>query len=242
MAFVHGKNTAVLFGGYNLSSFYNDASTSESMEPAETTAFGSSAKTYIAGLTDGTISLSGMFDGAASAVEPVLNSVLGSATASVVSVAPEGLTTGKVSYGCDGRVTSFEISAPVADVISLTSEVQADGGIDRALILAGATAYTATVNGTGQDNAASTANGGVGVIHVTANTRDGACTFKIQHSSDNSTFADLVTFTNTVASTVTAERIIVAAGTTVNRYLRASCTTFGGTSGAVTATITFARR
>lgn len=242
MAFVYGKNTVVLFGGYPLTGYFNEASVSESAEPAETTAFGNNAKTYVMGLVDGTMSLSGMFDGATNGVEQVMTTVLGSANASVVSVAPEGNALGKVAYGCNARLTSFEVSAPVGDVVSLSSEVQADGGIDRAVILAPATAYTATANGTNVDNTTSTTNGGVAYIHVTANTRDGACTFKVQHSADNSTWADLATFANTTASTLTAERVVVAAGTTVNRHLRAICSTFGGSTGAVTATITFARR
>jgi hypothetical protein len=35
------------------------------LRSAETTSFGSSAKTYLVGLRDGTVSASGMFDGAA---------------------------------------------------------------------------------------------------------------------------------------------------------------------------------
>lgn len=242
MAYLHGKSTAVLFGGYNLSGFLNEASVSESAETAETTAFGNNAKTYIMGLVDGTMSLSGMFDAATDAVEPVITTVLGSDTASVVSVVPGGLTLGGPSYGCNSRLTTFEVSAPVADVVSLSAEVQATGGIDRGVVLAPATVYSATANGTAVDNAAATTNGGTGYIHVTANSRNGACTFKVQHSADNSTWADLLTFTNTTASTLTAERVSVAAGTTVNRYLRAACTTFGGSTGSVTATITFSRR
>jgi hypothetical protein len=241
MAFIHGKSTAVLFGGYNQSAYYNDASVSESMDPAETTVFGLNAKTYITGLVDGTMSLSGMFDADTDAVEQVLTAVLGTDTASVVTVAPEGLTHGKVSYGCAARNTSFDVSATVADVVSLSTEIQATGGIDRAIILNGAQAFTTTANGTTYDSGASSANGGVGTIHVTANTASSPCTFKVQHSTDGSTWADLVTFTSTTATTVTAERVTVAAATTVNRYLRGICSTYAG-GGSVTATITFARR
>jgi hypothetical protein len=63
--------------------------------------------------------------------------------------------------------------------------------------------------------------------------------WKIQHSTDNSTWADLVTFAASTA--VGFERVEVAAGTTVNRYLRA-IRTFGGTTTSITSAVAFARR
>lgn len=74
-------------------------------------------------------------------------------------------------------------------------------------------AETGAGNSTAVDNAALTSNGGRGNIHVTAIT--GAATIKIQHSVDNVTFADLITFSPTVVGALTLE----VAGT-VNRYLR----------------------
>ena len=73
------------------------------------------------------------------------------------------------------------------------------------------------------------------------NTRNGTVTMKIQHSTDNSTFVDLVTFTVVGSTTTTQERIVVAAGTTVNRYLRAQ-STVAGTTGSITPIVAFARR
>jgi hypothetical protein len=61
----------------------------------------------------------------------------------------------------------------------------------------------------------------------------------VQHSSDNVTFADLVTFASVSSTTATAERIAVTG--TVNRYLRASHAP-GGSSGSVTYTMAFARK
>ena len=77
MAFIHGKNTGVLVGGGNLSAFFNEASASQDVETAETTTFGSSAKTYIIGLKDGTMSVSGMFDGAEDSVDEQIEAVAG---------------------------------------------------------------------------------------------------------------------------------------------------------------------
>lgn len=241
MAFLHGKGTAVVFNQSDLSSYFNDATITRTVETAETTAFGASSKTYIVGLQDGTVSLSGMFDGSAGAVDEVLQGVLGTEDGALVSVFYGGATAGnRVSMG-QAEATSYDVSAPVGDVVAASAELQADDGIDNGIALTGLAAVSSTGTGSSQDNSASTANGGAGVLHVTANTRDGATTIKVQHSADDIVWADLATFTNVSASTTTSERVEVAAGTTVNRYLRADYT-LAGSSGSITFILSFARR
>jgi len=241
MAFVHGKNTVVLINATDMSGYLKEASVANSVETADVTAFGTSgAKAYIVGLRDGTVSLSGMFDGATGASDPVFQQALG-ASEGVVSVFPEGTTIGKRGLTAGIHETSYNLSSPVGDVVSATVELQATGGVDDAVSLHALGAETATGNATSNDNTASTANGGVGSLHVTANTRNGSTTFKIQHSADNSTWADLVTF-STVATTITTqERVAVASGTTVNRYLRATHT-LAGSTGSITYQASFGRR
>jgi hypothetical protein len=239
MGFIHGKNTGVLVGGGNLSAFFNEASASQDVETAETTAFGSPAKTYIIGLKDGTMSVSGMFDGAQGSVDEQIEAALGVDAASVATIAPEGLAIGRASYSCAARKTSYEVSSPVGDVVATSLSIQADGGIDRGVLLGANTAVSTTGTGAAQDNTNTSSNGGVGFLHVTANTRDGATDFKVQHSSDNVTFVDLVTFASVSATSTTAQRVAVTG--TVNRYVRASHAP-GGSSGSVTYTMAFARK
>ena len=241
MAFIHGKSAIVLQNEFNLSSYFNDVSISRSIETAETTAFGASAKAYIVGLIDGTLSLSGMFDGAANAIDAEITDVLGVNAGAVISVSVQGVTTiGTRMISTTGKLTSYEVTAPVGDVVSANAEFQADDGIGNAVSLAALAAITTTTTGTSVDNAASSANGGFATLHVTANTMNAATVCKVQHSSDNSTWADLQAFTSVPSTTVTAERIKVANGTTVNRYLRAVATPAG--AGSFTYHINFARQ
>jgi len=239
MSFAHGKNTAVFYNGSNLTAYFNEASTSNSVEVAETTAFGNDAKTYVAGLVDGTISTSGMFDGSTGAVDSVLSGVIGATAADVVTIAPDGAVAGRRSFSCSARETSYEITSPVGDVVAVSLEVQATEGIDDGYLLAANSAVSASANGSSVNNSAGTTNGGVGFLHFTANTRDGASTFKVQHSTDNSTFVDLITFTSVSASATGGERVAVTG--TVNQYVRAQHVP-GGSSGSVTYTMAFARK
>ncbi len=65
--FKHGKNAYFALDGtsgslVNISDTLNEISMPREVETAETTAFGQGDKTYISGLADATVSLSGMFD------------------------------------------------------------------------------------------------------------------------------------------------------------------------------------
>jgi predicted secreted protein len=140
MAFVHGKSSVFKIdnsGGTltDLSAFCEEVSLSRDIETAEVTTFGDSAKEYITGLSDATISLSGKFDSAnASAVDPVLSGVLGSSStvswtyrvnsASVSATNPE--------YQGEGILTSYEVSGGVGDAVTFSAEVQCTGTITRA--------------------------------------------------------------------------------------------------------------
>ncbi len=241
MAFIHGKSAQVLHGAHDLTSFLNEASASQEVETSETTVFGNTAKTYIVGLKDGTVTASGMFEGSALGVDEVLAGSIGSDTLAPVTVGYEGTALNKRVSLLLAKTTSYEISSPVGDVVSVSYDAQSDGGIDQGVSLAALASVSATTTGTANDNTASSANGGVAQVHVTANTRNANVTIKVAHSADNSTFADLATFTVVSTTVTTSERVIVASGTTVNRYLRAVATLSAGT-GSITYQVSFARR
>ena len=69
---------------------------------------------------------------------------------------------------------------------------------------------------TSVDNSASSASGGEGFLQCTACSGFSAFVGKIRHSADDSTYADLITFTDNVTDPF-AERKTVSG--TVNRYL-----------------------
>jgi hypothetical protein len=237
--FRHGKKTAVLLNGTDMSPFLNEATTTQEIETAETTTFSDDDKTYIVGLADGTISTSGLFDSTAGASDAVLNGLIGQED-NTFTVLPEGSIAGRRAILANGQLTSYEISSPVADVIAISAEVQADGGLLHGVALASAeVASSASATTTGVDNGSATFSGGLYNLHVTANDRDGASAIKVQHSSDNVTYADLVTFTNVSASTTGGESITSTG--TVNQYLR-TLSTLAGASGSITYHVAAARR
>jgi len=129
--FVHGKNADFEIGGTNLSDILNEASLPREIETAETTAFGGQDKTYITGLSDATVSLSGMFDATKDAAINTLITNLKSGSISSASFAygPAGSAGGKPQFTGDALITSYELSSPVGDVVTFSLELQVTGGV-----------------------------------------------------------------------------------------------------------------
>lgn len=124
MAFVHGKGTAVSIDGDDLSVYSTSVTFTRTADTHETTTFGKTSKTYAAGLKDGTASVEGIYDSTANTGPgAVLRPLVGAAEVAFV-YKPEGAGTGKPLATVDALVTSYEESAPVADMITWTAELQ----------------------------------------------------------------------------------------------------------------------
>lgn len=214
MAFVHGKGGAVIWGATDLSAYLNNVDAAATADTAEVTCFGSSSKSYVAGTRDATLSLSGFFDGGVGAVDEVLSAALAGTAA--VTIAPAGAgAIGNRAQLANVIHTGYTVTAPVGDAVSISAEAQVSGGLAGGIILADLTARTATGNTTANDNAASSVGGAVAHLHCTAFTGTNI-TIKVQHSADNSTWVDLITFAQLTATG--SER--KSATGTINRYLR----------------------
>lgn len=246
--FIHGKSTGVLMDEFDLSSFFNSVDVASSIETAETTAFGATAKSYIVGLRDGTVSLSGMFSQDANGSDAELEDVLGATTTPLLTVQLDSGTIGNRAVIAKAHSTNYSISSPVADIVTVTADFNAstDATANVTLSIAhgvqlttgDAIAFGSLGNLASVDGTASSANGGAANLHVVANTLDDAVTIKVQDSADDATFADLVSFTAVSAGSTTSEQKAVTG--TVERYIRATATT-SATSGSVTFHVAFAR-
>lgn len=246
--FIHGKGTNVLLDEFDLTTYFNSVDVSTSIETAETTSFGATSKSYITGLRDGTLSLSGMWAADTDGSDEELSAILGAATTPIVTVAYNAGTIGGRATLAKAHETSYSISSPVADVVTVTADFNAstDGTANLTLSIANgvqlstgsAIAFGSLGDLSSVDGGASSANGGMGNLHVTANTLDADCTIKIQDSADDATFADLITFSTVSSATATTEQKAVTG--TVAQYLRATASS-AASSGSITFHIAFAR-
>lgn len=131
MAFVHGK-TAVLSldnGSASLtdiSAYLDGVTYSPKADTGETTTFGATAKTYLAGLKDATIKLQGKFD---SALATILSDNLGASATKTFEFGPEGSASGKFKFTGECIVTGFEVDSPVGDIVTMSAELQVTGAV-----------------------------------------------------------------------------------------------------------------
>lgn len=238
MAVKHGSKARVYVNDRNLSGYLRSAGSTAETDTADVSTLLDENKKFIAGLDSAALTLEGLLDQDEGAIEELLNEKLGEVV--VGAYLPQGDGLGNVAYGVKGVLVSDEVGTEMGDAGTVSAEIQSDVGRERGVSLHPLGAESTTGDGTGVDNAASSANGGAGYLIVTANTRNGSTTVNVQHSSDGSVWADLVTFTAVGSGAVPdGERIAVSG--TVNRHLRAT-RTLAGSTGSITYFVGFARR
>ena len=136
--FRHGKNTNFQLDNaagtlVDLSTYINEVSFPREVETGETTAFGSSAKSYIVGLSDSSLSVSGMYDATIDAQIVAVIAALDAGTLATASFVygPEGSTSTRIKFTGECIVTSYEVSSAVGDVVSFSLDLQTTGAVTR---------------------------------------------------------------------------------------------------------------
>lgn len=131
--FRHGKSAAFKVDNAagtltDISNVLNEVTMPRSIETGETTAFGSSAKSYVGGLSDSTISISGTYD---ATVDAHLAAIVGAADLLDFEYGPEGTTSTRIKFTGTCIMTSYEVGSPVGDVVTFSAEFQVSGAITR---------------------------------------------------------------------------------------------------------------
>ncbi len=247
MAFLHGKSISVLVNDTNLSSFLNDASVTYNAETAETTAFGDSAKTYIIGLSDGTISLSGMYEGSSTGFDAAITSSLAASNEATTSIFYGTPAAGLRTSMAGGLINSYDISTPVGDVVSASLDIQVDGGVTQGDALSAIAEVSATTTGSAVDRgaaASTTAGTCVAHLHVLANSRDsGTLTASLVDCDTISGSYGAVTGGSFTAVTggagTTSQRLEISGA--VDQFVKVVYTVSGGSSGSYTPIVTISK-
>lgn len=137
--FVHGRFANIQIGDasqtlYDLSPVANSAEAPVSIDTAETSHFGTTAKEYIIGLNDATVSISGQFDATIDGKISATVDALCNGTIMNIPVqwAPAGTATGNPKYTFNAIITSYAATAPVGGVVTIKLELQRTGPQTRA--------------------------------------------------------------------------------------------------------------
>jgi hypothetical protein len=130
VAFKHGKSAELWVGTNNLSTFLDQADKSTDVDTAETTTFGKGWKTYLAGLVGSTLSFSGSYDGVnTTGPASILETCIANGTAWTWKYFPGGSATGQRLNSFSAFVTNYSESAPVADKVTFSGALIADGTV-----------------------------------------------------------------------------------------------------------------
>lgn len=128
MAKIHGKNAKITVDSVNVSAHTNSIEFEQTADDHDTTTFGNTGHTYQGGLTDGKISLKGLFDnddttGPRAAFQDNVGLVV------AFEYQPEGTGTGKKQSTGNALITSYKESTPVADMITWEAELKISGAV-----------------------------------------------------------------------------------------------------------------
>lgn len=234
-------NSLVIADGFDLSSYLTGVDIDSNVDMLENTVLGqtSNTRSYQPGLREHVIKGESFFayDGTtdANSIDKTFADAMDATANKKFLVAPYGYTAiGDQCYILNTKQASYNIAASVGELLKLNFEAKAtsaasatEGTFARGLILGRVTATTTGALAS-VDNATTSA-GYLAQCHITAADTLTTVVVKVQHSTDDSSWSDLATFTFSANGAQQAY-----ATTTVNRYRRVNVTTFTGTSAVVT--------
>jgi hypothetical protein len=216
--FLHGKSAKIYWNGYDLTAFLNSIGLNTTGDVAETSTFGLTSKTFVSGLVNATLTIDGLYSDASGEGVDLLNQALAASSNHTILIFPQGDTIGLDGWGMVGVGTGMTVPVNLTSAVMVQGAFQSSVAAELLVSHHALGAETGTAGSTSVDGAAATTTGGVGYLEVTAFVGSNI-TVKVQDSADNSSFADILSFTAVTAAN-SKERKTLAAGATVRRYTR----------------------
>ena len=218
-----GKKNRVWMNGLRMSRYIDSLDLQRQADALEVTVLENDDKNFIAGLRYDAVTFTGIFDGSSDKPSEQVAKVLGSSSLQVWTQTPEGDAVGKLAQMWQANETQVDIQTPANGRIALNGACMPTKAVKAGKVhIQGTVALTSTGAQTSIDNAVATAAGGRAHFHLT-NICTGLTGFtaKIQHSSNNSAWGDLLTFSQTSTGGATS-----TASGTIKRYTRGIVTAF----------------
>lgn len=130
MAFRHGRNAAISVNGVDLSTFCTNLDLTIDGDTADTTTFGSTWKSSIAGTVGAKLEISGDYDGTNTTgpSSALISCITGLAAVAVVHK-PGGTASGQRTNSFNAFVKSYTESSPVGGVITFKASLEATGTV-----------------------------------------------------------------------------------------------------------------
>lgn len=226
MAKTRGSFHAIQFAGFELTGQLNQFDIAVEFEEIDVTAFQDGAENAMPGLPMGTVSQTAFVDGTIGSSHDALKTV-GSPTDKQLCIlfGQNALPAiGDPAFAMQCKHYKYNLNAALRAALLATGEFKSSGERpDHGVVLANQQ-ITNTTTFTSVDNGAATTIGGAAYLQVLTPTTADSYQVKVQHSTNDSTFVDLTTFTAN-GQARTSERKEFAG--TINRYTRGIATRAG---------------
>lgn len=127
-------NPSITIGGVDLSDHINNVTLDTKYDIVETTAFGSTAKTRVAGLADNSVTIDFMQDFGSSSVEATIYPILGTATSIVIKPVAGTTTTTNPQYTISAVVSEWQpLKGGIGQLATASVTWPVSGAITKAL-------------------------------------------------------------------------------------------------------------
>ena len=127
------NNASVTVNSVDLSSYVTSVTLSQSADSLETTAMGDTARTFIGGLTNGTVDIDFNADFAASKTEATIFPLVGTTTAVVVKPVDASVSATNPSYTFNVVVTEWDtLNGSIGELATHSVSWQIAGAITKA--------------------------------------------------------------------------------------------------------------
>lgn len=240
MAFVASNQTRLIVGKVPVSCIATSVDFANQRAKHDRTSLCDESFVFIKGQRSHAFNVAAMFDDsvASGSYWAELTANYTNGTLLPVTVGPAGLSAASPVWLAEAHQMAYKPTSSTGGAVDLGLDFSVTGTALAGQSITDLAAVTATANSAAVDGGAASSNGGVAHLHVSAVDTPTTLDVDIEHSVDGSTsWAVLGSFTQVTTATAT-ERITVAAGTTVRRYLRAAFVV-SGTS--YTCAVAFAR-
>jgi hypothetical protein len=127
MAAVHTKHTFISLNGSDLSSFCNTSEFGRKADKHDLTPYGVDDHKYAGGLGDGSFSIGGHYDDAATGPRDVIEPLIGTNVTAIRRV--EGTGSGKPQDSVEVLVEEYVESSPVAGFVAWSATLQPSGPV-----------------------------------------------------------------------------------------------------------------
>jgi hypothetical protein len=130
---VHGKNMVVTLDADDLSAFCDSSEFEDMADSHDVTTYGNDGHRKLGGLTDGSFTIGGFYEDVGQSTNPreTIQPIVGTVVAFVRQ--PEGTGSGLAQDSCNVLVVKYSESAPVADYIKWSCELEVDGDVSHAV-------------------------------------------------------------------------------------------------------------